>query len=70
MELVKLLYDKDILEQEVVKMRFDVKKVPPRGITSRRLKDGYLLLGEIKNIIGRPHTQEELLKAYDRFYKR
>jgi poly [ADP-ribose] polymerase len=51
-ELIRLICDVDIMEQTMIEMQYDTKKLPLGKITPNQIKAGYEALKRIADLIG------------------
>ena len=69
-KLIKLICDVKSMEDAVVEMKYDAKKVPLGKLTKEQIKAGYAALKEIDSLIANGDTGRNLSNACSEFYTR
>jgi len=69
-KLIKLICDVKSMEDAVVEMKYDAKKVPLGKLTKEQIKAGYAALKEIDSLIANGDIGRNLSNACSEFYTR
>eukprot|EP01116_Phalansterium_solitarium_P023164 TRINITY_DN7972_c0_g1_i1.p1 TRINITY_DN7972_c0_g1~~TRINITY_DN7972_c0_g1_i1.p1 ORF type:complete len:951 (+),score=393.50 TRINITY_DN7972_c0_g1_i1:135-2987(+) len=68
-DLISLIFDKEMMKQTLASFEVDIKKMPLGKISKKQIKDGYLALSEIQEILqATPVNKARLTDATNKFY--
>ncbi|EGG18391.1 poly(ADP-ribosyl)transferase [Cavenderia fasciculata] len=70
-ELIKLMFDQEMMKKQLASMKVDIDKMPLGKISKKQIMDGYQVLAEIQEILSRPNgntSTAPLSDCANRFY--
>ena len=66
-ELVKFIFDKNLMEQSVVKVGYDIKRLPLGELSKETVLKGYAILREIEAVL-EGKSKQDLSSLSSQFY--
>eukprot|EP01114_Cavostelium_apophysatum_P007265 TRINITY_DN1927_c0_g1_i1.p1 TRINITY_DN1927_c0_g1~~TRINITY_DN1927_c0_g1_i1.p1 ORF type:complete len:935 (-),score=347.88 TRINITY_DN1927_c0_g1_i1:64-2868(-) len=68
-DLVKLIFDKEMMKQQLQSLEVDIRKMPLGKIKKSQIKEAYAVLNEIQGVIEKtPDSKSKLQDCANRFY--
>ncbi|KAJ3168278.1 Poly [ADP-ribose] polymerase 2 [Geranomyces variabilis] len=62
--LIKLIFNTDMMEQQMVALEYDAKKMPLGKLTKAQIKKGYEALAKLSDVLNSPVPQRALIDTY------